>query len=158
MLWVGFPWGPGRTKPFCWMLALWGWGGHDLLAMSTAGTHHPANQSPSRALQAGVRHRGQGGSKEGVPSDSSQLHLPASHPPTDVRGHLTKWPGDQREDAQDGHHCWQHTMPLGSTREKLLTYPSSFLQRFLNLWMVSDSVKRLLPISFCLTFLPWKRL
>lgn len=128
-----------------------------------AGNEHgrytpPSKTEPIKGSAGWGQDKGQGGSKEGVPSDNSQLHMPASHPPTDVRGHLTKWPSDQRMDTQAGHHCWQHTMPLGRKRERLLTYPSSFLQRFMNLWVVSDYAKWLLHISFCLTFVPCKRL
>lgn len=118
----------------------------------------PSKPEPIEGSAGWGQAQGARGSKEGVPSDSSQLHMPASHPTTDVRGHLTKWPRDQRMDIQAGHRCWQHTMPLGPKRERLLTYPSSLLQRFLNLWVVSDSAKWLLPISFCLTSVPCKRL
>lgn len=62
------------------------------------GGYRPSSRTRARrgVYRSGSGTGGVGDSEEGVPGDTTPSPMPAGRPPTDVRGHLAKWPREER--------------------------------------------------------------
>lgn len=125
-----------------------------------AGNEHgrytpPSKPEPIEGSAGWGQAQGAGGQQRVCP----QWQLPITHASQSPLNRCRGPPYKVAKGSADGLSSWSLLLAEhNASKKRLLTYPSSSLQRFLNLWVVSDYAKWLLPISFCLTFVSCKRL